>query len=142
MTSILFSLRLLFVVIRSSLKIFNRIDINNQLLRLPPPISLRNNACYAIVQMGRLALGVASVPHLADDRLLRDNCPDVSIYFAQMSIIMEAQTRTKYQDTITALAEVAGCCHHDAPDGRPHIRAFPCEDVYPSMPMVAPRMPE
>ena len=38
-----------FCVKMSLLHFFNRVDINSNLFRLPSPVALRKNACYAIV---------------------------------------------------------------------------------------------
>ena len=38
-----------FCVKLSPFHFFNRVDINSNLFRLPSPVALRKNACYAIV---------------------------------------------------------------------------------------------
>ena len=42
-------------------KFDNRINIEYNLLRLPPPITLWNDATYTIMQMSRFSLSIASV---------------------------------------------------------------------------------
>lgn len=70
------------------------IDVEGNLLGLPPPVALRNKTTDAIVQVMGLPLGVAGVTHLANHTLLRHDSPYVGVYLTQMRIVMEAEPRT------------------------------------------------
>ena len=63
----------------SPFKLFNRVDIEEDLLRFPSPISLWNDALYAIMQVVRLTCCIACIPNLANDGFLSDNSTNMRV---------------------------------------------------------------
>ena len=118
------------------------IDIESYLFRFPSPITLWDDACYAIVKMGWFSFGITCVTYFSYHRFLSDESSNMCIYFVQVGIVVESQARAEYQDAVTSFTKVVSCCHHNSTDSRVYVSSLLGKDVYSSMFVVAPRMPK
>lgn len=126
----------------SALHFLDGVDEEQHELRVMPPVALWYDTRNTVVQVRRSVSRIASVAHLADDRMLGNDGPDVSIDFAHVGIVVQPQSRAEHHNRIAALAEVMSHRDDDAPDGGMNRRTLTGKDIYATVVMVAPWVPE